>query len=415
MLLAAATAMTYGVALADGSSSRPTSDANFGGPNSVANQIESDNAERRLVTGVGLGRAWDEWKAGRQEQHGFGLGTDYTAVYLNASDTVPGGRDSTGAGIFRVFGTWSLVETESGDTGSFVWKFEHRHGYRDPAPSPLWAVTDVGYLGLFNPPFNDSGFRTQNFFWKQGFGGGRYSLVAGFLDVTDFLDLYGMISPWLHFTNFAFSTGSATIDLPNDSGLGVGFGAMLTDNLYLVASLQDANGNPEEFWESVETFFSDNEYFTSVELGWTTGQDLIYLDNYHVTFWHKDRREAAGKPSGWGVNFSFARFVDQTWMPFLRGGYSDDGDSLLSKSLSGGIGYRLRSEKDLLGFGLNWGEPNPNQGAGDDAQYAAEVFYRMLVGQRLNLTADLQYIQDPVINPREDSIWVFGLRARLAF
>jgi porin len=224
-----------------------------------------------------------------------------------------------------------------------------------------------------------------------------------------------MVSPWLHFTNFAFSTGSETIDLPNDGGLGVGFGAMLTKQIYLLASLQDANGDPTNTWDGFETLFDDREYFKSLEIGWTEAKDYIYVDNYHVTVWHKDRREAAGKPSGWGINFSFARFVDDTWMPFVRGGWSEDGDSLLEKSLSAGIGYRLRGNKDLLGFGLNWGKPNPNQGAGNDAQYAAEAFYRLLVGKRLNLTADLQYIRDPAINPTTSSIIVLGLRGRLAF
>ena len=84
--------------------------------------------------------------------------------------------------------------------------------------------------------------------------------------------------------------------------------------------LVDANSDVKAFWDSFDSFFSDNEYFKSLELGWTSGQGRIYLDNYHVTFWHKDEREEAGKPSGWGVNLSFARFVDDRWMPFLRGG-----------------------------------------------------------------------------------------------
>jgi porin len=139
-----------------------------------------------------------------------------------------------------------------------------------------------------------------------------------------------------------------------------------------------------------------------------------------LTLWHKDEREdidgmGTSKPSGWGANLSFARFVDDHWMPFLRVGYSDDGDSLLSKSVSTGVGYRLRENRDLLGFGLNWGEPNENQGAGDDAQYASELFYRLLIGKRFNLTADLQYIREPAIDPDRDSIWVLGFRGRLAF
>ena len=387
----------------------------FGGPNAVPNQIESDLFEALLGRGTALGKQWDEWKSGLQEDHGFGIGLDYTGVYLNSSETVPGGDASAGAGIARVFGSWDLIGRESSNTGTFIWKFEHRHAYGDPAPSPLWAALDLGYVGLMAPPFNDQGWRTQNFYWRQRLSQGRFSFVAGFLDVTDFLDLYGMVSPWLYFTNFVFGTGSATIDVPNDAGLGLAFGGMLTDNIYLLASFVDANGNPDKFWESIDTFFDENEYFKSIELGWTSGQNRIYLDNYHLTFWHKDERDQAGKPSGWGVNVSFARFVDETWMPFLRAGYSDDGDSLLEKSMSGGIGYRLRGNKDLVGFGLNWGEPNPNQGAGEQDQYAAELFYRLLVGKRINLTADLQYLKDPALNPTESSIWQFGFRARVAF
>jgi porin len=389
--------------------------ADFGGPNAVPNQIRSDVFQTTLGGGVKLGEDWDAWKGGLQKDNGFALGMDYTAYWLNASETVPGGRDTTGAGLLRFFGAWDLVGHESGNTGTLVWKFEHRHGYANPAPSPLWAATQLGYIGLQAPPFNDGGWRAQNLYWRQRFGQGRFSVVAGFLDVTDFLDLYGMISPWLHFTNFVFTTGGASIDLPNDAGLGAGIGMMLSDNIYLIGSFVDANGNPNEFWDSIDSFFDENEYFKSLELGWTSGHNRIYLDNYHVTVWHKDAREKAGKPSGWGVNLSFARYVDEHWMPFLRAGYSDDGDSLLERTVSGGIGYQLRDKKDLVGFGLNWGRPNPNQGVGTDSQYAAELFYRLLVGKRLNLTADIQYIKDPAANPFESSIWIGGLRGRIAF
>ena len=34
----------------------------------------------------------------------------------------------------------------------------------------------------------------------------------------------------------------------------------------------------------IATFGSDASYFTTLELGWTASQDLIYRDNFHVTF-----------------------------------------------------------------------------------------------------------------------------------
>jgi porin len=393
----------------------------FGGPDSVPNRIASDAEDAGKAEGIGFGDSWDSWKQGLQADYGFGLGLDYTGVYFAADDAaglaLPDGAqsDKAAAGNLRLYGAWDLLGRGAENTGALVWKIESRHNYSSsPTPAQTWAAVDLGYVGLIGPPFNDDGFRIQNFYWRQRFDGGRYSLVAGTIDVTDFLDVYGLASPWLHFSNFAFSTGSATIDTPNDGGFGFGFGAMLTDEIYFLASWQDANGDPEEPWESVGNFFSDNEYFVSAELGWTKGQGYIYVDNYHVTVWHKDKRSDAGKPSGWGVNFSFSRFVDEKWAPFLRGGWSDDGDSLLQKSFSAGLGYRLRNDRDLVGFGFNWGEPNENQGAGTDSQYASELFYRLQVGKRMQLTADLQYIKDPAAST-ESSIWVTGARARVAF
>ena len=50
-----------------------------------------------------------------------------------------------------------------------------------------------------------------------------------------------------------------------------------------------------------------------------------------------------------------------------------------------------------------------------DDQFALEVFYRAAAGKHLALTVDLQYIQDPAINPAESSIWMFNLRGRVVF
>jgi porin len=124
----------------------------------------------------------------------------------------------------------------------------------------------------------------------------------------------------------------------------------------------------------------------------------------------------ANIPSGWGFAFSASRYLNDNLMPFVRGGYAKDAGSLLEKSLSLGVGYQTDALDGLLGIGFNWGEPNETTFApGLDDQYAVEVFYRLPVGQRLALTADAQYIKDPAINPDESSIWMFGLRARVAF
>ena len=66
-------------------------------------------------------------------------------------------------------------------------------------------------------------FLLTNLYWRQGLADGRLVFVGGWVDATDYLDIYGLISPWTHFSNFAFSTGSATIPAPNQ-GLGLAAG-----------------------------------------------------------------------------------------------------------------------------------------------------------------------------------------------
>ena len=368
----------------------------FGGPDAVENRIEDDI---------------DSWEGFRQnliDKYGLTVSADYTAVLLTANETF---SDDTGAGgIARIYGTWEPVAN-----GAFVWKFEHRHAYGNTSPFDF-SLGQIGYVGLQEPPFNDTDFRTQNLYWRQRMNGGRSVLIAGVLDATDYLDAFALASPWLHFMNFAFSTGSAAIGLPNDAAVGAAFGTMLNDNFYLIAGITDTNGDPSNPFDGFDNFISDNEYFTSVELGYTTSQDRIIFDNYHVTAWHKDDQQVAGVPDGWGVAFSASRYLNDKFMPFVRGGYTEDAGSLLQKSLSLGIGYQTEAFDGLLGAAFNWGEPNETTFApGLDDQYAIEVFYRVPAGKRVAVTADIQYIRDPALNPTESSIWMLNVRARIVF
>jgi porin len=299
--------------------------------------------------------------------------------------------------------------------GALIWKFEHRHAYGDTSPFDF-SIGEIGYVGLQEPAFNDGGFRTQNLYWRHRLNGGRSTLVVGILDATDYVDAFALASPWLHFMNFAFSTGSAAIGLPNDAAVGVAYGTMVTDDMYAIAGITDTNGDPTDPFKGFGNFFSDNEYFTSVEIGWTSSQERIIFDNTHVTLWHKDKQVDAGVNSGWGAAFSYSRYLSDKIMPFVRGAYSDDGGTLLQKSLSVGLGYQTVAFSGLAGAAFNWGEPNEDTfGPGLDDQMAIEVFYRVPIGNRFAATADIQLIKDPALNPSTSTMWMFNLRARYAF
>ena len=139
--------------------------------------------------------------------------------------------------------------------------------------------------------------------------------------------------------NFAFSTGSAAIGLPNDGAWGAAYGSMLGRNGYIIAGITDINGDPTKPFDALGNILDDREFFSSVEIGWTTSQKQIMLDNAHVTVWHKSSQDSTQTDSGYGIAFSLSRYFNENFMPFVRGGYAKDAGTLLQKSLSLGMGY----------------------------------------------------------------------------
>jgi porin len=387
----------------------------FGGPGSVQEQLEKDDeAKKTLFRFDALKRALEpyfDFKERAKERNGFAFGFDYSATYHSASDSL--GEDDAGSGMVRLFGTWEVLGRGTDNTGSIVYKFSHRHRLGTDVPLNGLA-SQIGYAGIIGGPYSNQQWRLTNLYWSQRNRKGRLNFVAGWVDATDYLDVYALANPWMHFLNLAFSTGSSSIPVPNE-GLGAALGAMLTDKMYLIAGLADSNSDPHAPGEGFDTFFDDHEFFEHIELGWISSFDRRYFDNTHVTLWHADEREEALVPDGWGANFSFSRFVNDTWMPFVRAGYADDGGSLLEKSITLGYGYYVKRRSDLFGIALNWGEPNESTFApGLDDQYTTEIFYRLQLSENTAITPNLQYVVDPALNPNEDSILILGLRARVA-
>lgn len=369
---------------------------NFGSPDAVDNQIAEDNKRSKPDFKIQL------------EQNNINMGLDYSAIYLGANNVLNGSDDNAGSGMVRFYGSWNPIGVGTKETGGLVWKVEHRHSYTDTSVKDFEFGT--GGLGLITPPFSDQGFRFTNLYYKQKLMDGKASFVAGFLDVTDFVDVFAMASPWTGFMNFAFSTGTTTIALPGDAALGIAGGIMLTDEYYMVGNFVDMNSDPTDILDGIDTFFKDNKYFKSVELGWTKSQDKIYVDNIHTTLWHADESVEQGSSKGYGINFSASRLIDGQWLPFVRAGYSKDAGTLMEKSISAGFGYYgLGGESNNLGLAMNWGQVK-----GNDDQYTTELFYIMKPIDYLEVTADVQYIANPALNMEDNNTLILGLRMRLA-
>jgi porin len=387
---------------------------NFGGPNATENIIEEDAKITGALIKKRITQPWFDWKAKMQEEHGFSIGVDYTALGLTSSEKGASGDDNAASGMVRIFGSWDLVGRGTKNTGALVYKIEHRHSYTDLSVKDFGF--DQGYVGFIEPPFSDQGTRWTNLFWRQRLNEGRATITAGLLDATDYVNVYALASPWTGFMNFAFSTGSASMFIPNDATFGVAGGAMLSKNMFLIGGLVNAYTDPTDPFETVGDFFSENEYFSSIELGWTRSQGRIYQDNMHLTLWHVDESLPAETPGGWGVAFNYSRSLDEDrFMPFVRGGYADEGGTLLQKSLSAGLGYNAFGGRDQLGVAVNWGEPNEDSFGPDlDDQFVFEAYYRWQLTEQFAITPDIQYLKDPALNTEQDSLWVFGLRGRLA-
>ncbi|MEM9058912.1 MAG: carbohydrate porin [Pseudomonadota bacterium] len=397
------------VAVATGSAGAQT----FGGPDAVERQIERDGEQVGLLPEPGL---LEQWQAGKKEltdDTGLSFSIDYTSLAFAATEST--GDDFAASGMVRLFGAWELIGSGTPNTGALVFKGEHRHAYTDVAPSGLGF--DIGYVGILNGPFSDQGARLTNLYWRQRLGDGRATVTAGLLDVTDYVDAYALGSPWTHFSNLVFSTGSGTIGAPNESALGLASGVFLTDNFYAIAGIADANADPTEPFHSFGTFFDEKDFFTSFEIGWTTSPERLIFDNIHATFWHTDGSREFGVNDGWGVAGSASWFIEDQWLPFLRGGFANDGGALLEASVSAGVGWQPEPGpgQDVLGFGLNWGRPNGDSfGPGLDDQWSGELFYRLNVSETLAVTPDAQVVVNPALDPTKDLIGIFGLRARLA-
>ncbi|WP_171105529.1 MULTISPECIES: carbohydrate porin [unclassified Ruegeria] len=381
------------------SSAGTASAQGLSGPSSVQAELEPGDGltdpQYRSDFPRNVAPGWFSWKD-RLAEDGFRFNIDYLA--LGQTTNADLGTGEAASGIARFYGSWQATER-----GSVTFKIEQRHSYTGVAPQFLGL--DGGALSITGTAFNDNGLLLTNLFWTQRAENGSWTLQVGQIDVTDFVDIYGLVSPYSGFQNLSFNT-NPTINTPNQ-GLGIAGGVKLSENFYAVASVSDANADPSDPNFDV---FSDGNLFKSLELGYTSGFDRIYFDNIHVTLWHADAADDGSRAEDYGAAFSAAWFVDNKWMPFFRAGASKGTAALYDRSISAGLGYYGRNT-DLAGLGLNWAEARGIDGT----QFTLEAFYRFSISPGLQITPSVQFISNPLLNPTQDSITLFGLRTRIVF
>ncbi|GLS89760.1 hypothetical protein GCM10007916_08270 [Psychromonas marina] len=391
----------------------------FGGPDSVENTIEDNKKVQQK-----------SWLEVLKENHHFTFGLDYNVIGVYATDpnqdnssAFLGTETSSASGVARFYGSWEIIGRQSGNAGGLSWKLEYRDAYTETAPKWHGLYGGINMAGMNGAAYNDQGGRLTLLHWKQKFNSGKTTVIAGWVDVTDYVDAYALASPWSGFTNLAFSTGAGSMALPDDGILSLAVGHLFTDNFYLIASASDGAGYSDDPLSGFDSLFNKHELFTTLELGFTASADRIYTDNVHVTAWHLDATTQEdgtsyrhGTKDSKGLNFSASYFATPQIMPFIRGGFSKGDASLTKASVSAGLGYfGLGSAKNNLGVAVNWSQAN-NKHVDfgglfkDENQYIMELYYNIALGKYFNITPDIQYIKNPSLNFTEDSTWLLGLR-----
>ena len=397
----------------------------FGGPSATGAELKAENAP--APTGDMIKDLMPGWFAKKEQvmqEHGLAYGINYSTLYMKANNAV--GEDNAWGGMLQLPASWTVMNNKKANsTGTIVFKLENRHKIStDLAPQDLGlgtfgpdGVAGLGAVSIVGTQFSDKDWILTNLFWQHKMKGGKLNYVVGQIDNTDFLDIYAAINPQSAFMNLNFST-NPSIGIP-DQGFGGYGGAMITDNIYVVAGLMDARARPDEPFESFKDFFDKNEYFKHIEIGYTPSFDRRYFDNIHFVYWDSDEQTndqgaiTEAKGSGWTV--SAAHFFNDKYLPFIRYGDSDGGGGALNeKVLSAGLGIYWGETGNAFGVGLSRSTPSSLTIApGLNDQTTAEVFYRYMLSKHLAITPDIQYIKDPALNPNDDSIWIAGIRVRL--
>ncbi len=383
----------------------------FGGdtlPTPFLDEQESKRQEERLefiLPALDEAMApWFDLKSRGEEEFGFRFGGHYQVVRQDANRTVDD-PDYASGGLLRMLGTWTPSGPNQPRAPRLSFSVDHRHKFSEVPPSGMSA--QIGYAGSSSVIMGDTGWDLVSLFWNQPFKScdGLCGFAAGRLDPNEFLYVYSFSNPWAGFMNNEVVNVTA---LPQpQSSWGLVTGNYFTDTVYGIVSISDANGTADD---SLEWFEGGSELFSAIEVGWVPDHENRLDKKASLTFWHVDEREGRGIDSGRGFNLS-ASWLFGDWNSFMRVGWSEGEAPTYNENVLGGFRKRMRNGADWLGVAYSWGNSAKDLGI----QTSTEIYYSYYFAKTLALTADYQYIKNPLNNPMQDSVSLVALRVRMTF
>lgn len=390
-------------------------------PGSIAEQFIEDTQKKeyrfQLPRFDSVLDPWHELRTNLADEHGFRPNISATHLYQASSDNV-GREDSVSGYEFVVDGTWTFAGRDTSSPATAGFELLYRDFISDIPPVAFF--TQVGTLYPTTVAFAEVD-PTIGQLWLQKKFDNRWGFRVGKLfpvSAYDFFPLKNFRSDFMdaiHGANFV-------MPLP-DRGAGGYLQYRPVANSYIRLGIHDANSEAEEF--NLDDMIDDSEYFSILEIGFDPGlsQSLPGRPppgDIHISLWHQDQRDDARVAEAWGFILSGSQRFGR-YLPFLRYGYADnDSEAGLSDPtpiehmLNAGIaiddlfGYG----NDRLGIGATWSRPADSV---LDDQGAIDVYYRLQVTPQVAITPTIHFVIDPVRNPDDDQVLVWGVRTRFVF
>lgn len=374
-----------------------------GGANSVDAELISDDRHKNAWINFDysskLFKKYYNIKKELNDNYKLAVGTDY--MFLNQYASFSYSDKQATSGIFRLFGTWNVLNTESGIHGSLILKLENRH-IIGSGNTPRNLGYEAG-SALSTASFKSFGWGLTNLYWKQLFSNKKYRVFIGIMDAGDWVDLFPLLNSYKYYMNEAFFNSPA-MALPNQ-GLGITGMAQLTKNFYMAAGIHDANGEPTNyFFGNIKSFFNTNEFFTWIEAGYNPTGSIVAGETIHITYWHQAARKNAGIKESSGWSFSASKRLASKFNTFIRAGISNGDAALMHHLIMVGVGINTLGF-DYFGIGFSWGGPNDRS---KRDQYGVEVFYAMQLTQHINITPDVQLTFNPSMNTNKNFVGVYS-------
>ncbi|MGN6370213.1 MAG: carbohydrate porin [Phycisphaerae bacterium] len=381
------------------------------GPNSIDTWLMDAYGRPAGVFRYGPVSLFDPvWKGMNKEldKVGLSVGLAYTAI-LQVASNGPGMRDAAG-GDFDLFGNWRLWGKKEDETTGYLYFASEWRGslFADQRPSQLGG--QIGSLWGTVNGFSEQVYTMKELYWEQRFDKDRVVVRIGKLDPENYYNTNYWQSDSKYFMNAAFSTFPVRA-FPGQ-GLGINVLTKLTNEWYVTAGVQDAQG--KKTTPGFDTLFQDFNLFSAGEVGYMPTIPGVGKGTYRLTGWYRDAGDSNGKAHDAGVDLSIDQKVGEHFTPFFRYGTGEGNINGINNMVSGGVGWegQMISKTDVVGLGGAWGQPS---GPSLRDQFALEFFYRVQVSPDNQLTLGYQVIFDPTNAPNEDVVGVFELRWRITF